>query len=106
MKFCPNCDIRLVKASDSTVLSCTKCNYSEGDKPKPKKQSTTEESQTDFMVLDENEGKDVLPTMQMECEKCGNMEVVWWMLQTRSADEPTTQFFRCTKWSYTWRNYA
>ena len=67
MKFCPNCDIRLVKASDSTVLSCTKCNYSEGDKPKPKKQSTTEESQTDFMVLDENEGKDVLPTMQLEC---------------------------------------
>ena len=59
-----------------------------------------------FMVLDENEGKDVLPTIEIECEKCGNNQAVWWMLQTRSADEPTTQFYRCTKCSYTWRNYA
>ena len=106
MKFCPNCDIRLVKASDSTVLSCTKCNYSEGDDSKPVKQATTEEPQTDFMVLDENEGKDAMPTIEIECEKCGNNQAVWWMLQTRSADEPTTQFYRCTKCSYTWRNYA
>jgi DNA-directed RNA polymerase subunit M len=31
---------------------------------------------------------------------------VWWMLQTRSADEATTQFFRCTKCKHTWRNYS
>ena len=58
------------------------------------------------MVLDENEGKDVLPTIEIACEKCENKEAIWWMLQTRSADEPTTQFFRCTKCSHTWRNYA
>ena len=56
MKFCPNCDIRLVKTSDNTVLSCPKCTYSEGDDTKQEKQSTEEEPQTDFMVLDENEG--------------------------------------------------
>ena len=62
----------------------------------------------DFLVLDENEGKDVLPTMEIECENkdCDHNEAVWWMLQTRSADEPTTQFFRCTKCQHTWRNYA
>ncbi|MGH9996735.1 MAG: transcription factor S, partial [Nitrososphaeraceae archaeon] len=25
---------------------------------------------------------------------------------TRSADEATTQFYRCTKCSHTWRNYS
>ena len=106
MKFCPNCDIRLKKTSGSTKLECPKCHYAEGDTTKPEEQKISEEPQSDFMVLDENEGKDVLPTIEIECEKCGNKEAVWWMLQTRSADEPTTQFYRCTKCSYTWRNYA
>ncbi|MCE2508324.1 MAG: RPA12/RPB9/RPC11 RNA polymerase family protein, partial [Nitrosopumilaceae archaeon] len=33
-------------------------------------------------------------------------EAVWWMLQTRSADEPTTQFYRCTGCGHTWRDYS
>ena len=45
-------------------------------------------------------------TIKIDCEKCGHTEAVWWMLQTRSADEPTTQFYRCTKCNHTWRNYA
>ena len=106
MKFCPNCDIRLKKTSGSTKLECPKCQYREGDSTKSEEQKISEEPQSDFMVLDENEGKDVLPTIEIECEKCGNNEAVWWMLQTRSADEPTTQFYRCSKCSYTWRNYA
>ena len=106
MKFCPNCDIRLKKTSGSSILSCSKCDYTEDDNAKFEDQKISEEVQSDFMVLDENEGKDVLPTIEIECEKCGNKEAVWWMLQTRSADEPTTQFYRCTKCSYTWRNYA
>ena len=106
MKFCPNCDIRLKKTSGSTNLECPKSQYSEGDSTKPEEEKISEEPQSDFMVLDENEGKDVLPTIEIECEKCGNNQAVWWMLQTRSADEPTTQFYRCTKCSYTWRNYA
>ena len=106
MKFCPNCDIRLKKTPGSTNLSCTNCDYTEGDDFKSKKKITQEELQSDFMVLEENEGKDVLPTISIECEKCDNNEAVWWMLQTRSADEPTTQFYRCTKCRHTWRNYA
>ena len=106
MKFCPNCDIRLKKTSGSTKLECPKCQYSEGDSTKSEEQKISEEPQSDFMVLDENEGKDVLPTIEIECEKCGNNEAVWWMLQTRSEDDPTTQFSRCSKCCYTWRNYA
>ena len=106
MKFCPKCDIRLKKSSGNPVLSCPKCGYTEGQKSKIQDQVSEEETKSDFLVLDENEAKDVMPTIEIDCEKCGNKEAFWWMLQTRSADEPTTQFYRCTKCDFTWRNYA
>lgn len=105
MKFCPNCEIKL-KKSDSG-LQCPKCDYVEGNEiSKKTKKVIEEETESEFNVLAENEGEEALPTIKIECEKCGNDEAVWWMLQTRSADEPTTQFYRCTKCRYTWRNYA
>ena len=106
MKFCPKCDIRLKKSSTSSSLCCPKCDYTEGLESDIENNVSEKESKSDFLVLDGNEGKDTMPTIEIECEKCGNNEAVWWMLQTRSADEPTTQFFRCTKCEYTWRNYA
>ena len=106
MKFCPKCDIRLKKSSGNPVLSCPKCGYTEGQEAEIQDQVSEEETKSDFLVLDENEAKDTMPTIEIDCEKCGNNEAFWWMLQTRSADEPTTQFYRCTKCEYTWRNYA
>ncbi|HET6517569.1 MAG TPA: transcription factor S [Nitrosopumilaceae archaeon] len=102
MKFCPSCEVRL-KKSDSG-LKCPKCDYVEGSATTTKK--VEEKQVSEFNVLDENEGKETLPTIKIDCEKCGHNEAVWWMLQTRSADEPTTQFYRCTKCNHTWRNYA
>ena len=104
MKFCPTCEVRL-KKDDSNSLSCPKCGYSETNSKETKKEKK-EETKSEINVLDENEGKETLPTIKIDCEKCGNNEAVWWMLQTRSADEPTTQFYRCTKCNHTWRNYA
>ncbi|PIW33312.1 MAG: transcription factor S [Nitrosopumilales archaeon CG15_BIG_FIL_POST_REV_8_21_14_020_37_12] len=104
MKFCPKCEVKL-KKSDAG-LQCPKCNYVEGEENKQVKQIEAEEIHSEFNVLAENEGEETLPTINIECEKCGHNEAVWWMLQTRSADEPTTQFYRCTKCRYTWRNYA
>ena len=105
MKFCPKCDIRLKKNSGSSIISCPKCNYTEGQESEHQNK-ISEELKSDFLVLEENEGKDAMPTIEIDCEKCGNNQAVWWMLQTRSADEPTTQFYRCTKCEHTWRNYA
>ena len=67
MKFCPTCDVRLKKDPNTLVLTCPKCNYTEGGS-KTEKQSTSQETESDFLVLEENEGKDVLPTMEIDCE--------------------------------------
>ena len=97
--------MRLKKGNSNSTLSCPKCGYSESNS-KENKKTKEAETKSEINVLDENEGKETLPTIKIDCEKCGNNEAVWWMLQTRSADEPTTQFYRCTKCNHTWRNYA
>lgn len=104
MRFCPSCEIRLKKGESG--LHCPKCGYIEGKSSDTIKKQENETEVSELNVLDESEGKETLPTINMDCEKCGNNEAVWWMLQTRSADEPTTQFYRCTKCNHTWRNYA
>ena len=104
MKFCPKCEVKLKK--DGSDLKCSKCGYIEGNTSTQQKKVIQEESTEAFNVFAENEGEEALPTIKIECESCGNDEAVWWMLQTRSADEPTTQFYRCTKCKNTWRNYA
>ncbi|TAK17666.1 MAG: transcription factor S [Nitrosarchaeum sp.] len=103
MKFCPSCEVKLKKGDSG--LQCPKCDYVEGKETNQTKK-IIQEHESQFNVLAENETVETLPTIKIECEKCGNDEAVWWMLQTRSADEPTTQFYRCSKCRYTWRNYA
>jgi len=103
MKFCPNCEVRLKKTD--TGLRCTKCDYTEGGATTTK-QVEEEKEVSEFNVLEKSDGQETLPTIKIDCEKCGHDQAVWWMLQTRSADEPTTQFYRCVKCNFTWRNYA
>ncbi len=103
MKFCPKCEIKLKKNDAS--LQCPKCGHIEGGEEQQPK-SEKKEFNSEFAVFAENEGNETQPTVSIECEKCGNDQAIWWMLQTRSADEPTTQFYRCTKCRYTWRDYT
>ena len=101
MKFCPKCEVKLKKGN------CPKCDYSETEETEQTKKITTEE-EPDFSLLtfEGDEGEESNPTIKMDCEKCGHDEAVAWMFQTRSADEPTTRFYRCQKCKYTWRDYT
>ena len=104
MKFCPKCEVKL--KNNGSGLQCSKCGYTEGGETKPTKKITEEEPDFSLLAFEGNEGEDTNPTVKIDCEKCGHDEAVGWMFQTRSADEPTTRFYRCQKCKYTWRDYT
>lgn len=98
----------MILKRDGTQLSfvCSKCGYSEPVKRivKPLEKRKTKSS---IKVIGK-EGADLkpLPVVEAVCPKCGHGEAYFWLVQTRGADESATQFFRCTKCNYTWREYS
>ena len=113
MEFCPNCSSRLVpKRTEAGIcFTCLKCGYV---KPNDEKESEVKGSgkvirhtlQQQVTVIGKEDNVDTMPTMRMECPKCGNMIVYVWQVQTRGGDEASTQFFRCTKCNHTFREYS
>lgn len=82
------------------VLLCPKCN------------KQMESDQTIKETPDEtlrNADVVVLPpvkTTEGECSKCGKGPIAKLIMQTRSADEPSTIFYRCENCLFTWRDYG
>lgn len=116
MEFCPKCGTRLVpkkgteEKKPNLVMACPKCGYKKrrparAMKPIPK---VIEHSpQETIAVISKEEQKlRVLPTVRIECPKCGNNLAYVWQVQTRGSDESSTQFFRCTKCDHTFREYS
>jgi transcription factor S len=99
--------------TEEGTIKCPKCGYAEEGRIPSHDQQVLQSKQTrsdnipksSLKVMD-SEAPNAMPTTTIQCAKCGNMTAFWWMLQTRSADEATTQFYRCTECSYTWRNYS
>ncbi|MHB8568148.1 MAG: transcription factor S [Nitrososphaerales archaeon] len=110
MKFCPNCGTRMrFKAQKpSPILICEKCGKTlEAESSVTRPELIESDNASTIKVLGDKEEKiKTMPTTNVECPKCGHNTAFWWFLQTRSGDEPPTQFFRCEKCSYTWRQYS
>jgi DNA-directed RNA polymerase subunit M len=107
MKFCPKCGTALtpIKKDKKIVLSCIKCGYETAQKLKSV--SKIQHEKENIVVIGKEEEKiRTLPTMKIECPKCGHPEAFYWMVQTRGADESSTQFFRCVRCGYTWREIS
>jgi DNA-directed RNA polymerase subunit M len=116
MEFCPKCGSRLTPRKpkgkeESLVLVCAKCGYKKhasGGKVEPKVAKVIQHKPQQLVaVIGKEEQKlRTLPTVRIECPKCGNNLAYVWQVQTRGADESSTQFLRCTKCSYTFREYS
>lgn len=111
MEFCPNCGKVLSpsKKEGQVVLICRKCGYAKPLETQLQiiSKSSGKREKSDVVVVGENSNEKVLPTTSdVICPECGHNEAYWWTVQTRSADEPMTQFFRCVRCNHTWREYA
>jgi len=114
MDFCPKCESRLrlkqVKEHGkiSVKLYCSKCNvYYTKESLGSLELKPFEEGASLLRIIDvEGDRIKTMPTTSVSCPKCGHDLAYWWLLQTRSGDEPPTQFYRCVSCNYTWRVYA
>ncbi|MEM0480847.1 MAG: transcription factor S [Candidatus Aenigmatarchaeota archaeon] len=107
MLTCPKCGNLLFpkKEKGKNYLVCRKCNYKTEAKKSLIVSSGIKEEKKEAIVISAKEEKESLPVTNVICPKCGNDKAFWWMQQTRSADEPPTVFYKCTKCNYTWRSY-
>ncbi len=113
MDFCPDCGSRLVPKKSETAVSmvCLKCGYVKQDSDAKNESRASGKVikhglQQQVIVIGKEDQVNTMPTMRMECPKCGNMLVYVWQVQTRGGDEASTQFFRCTKCNHTFREYT
>lgn len=111
--FCPECSGLLKKqVLDGVAYLVCRCGYKksldkslEEEMRNEKIQKKKKDLDNRLIVVSEEDKINVHPLVKKECPHCGNLEAEAWQEQTRSADEPSTSFFRCTKCRKTWREY-
>jgi DNA-directed RNA polymerase subunit M len=114
MDFCKECGSRLepkkVKSGKQTmlVLACCKCGGkpNQSNKTKINSKIITHNPKQMVSVIDKEKQLSTLPTIRFTCLRCGNNNAYAWQVQTRGADESSTQFLRCTNCGYTFREYT
>ncbi len=116
MEFCPECGsvLRPKKSETSNgvsiLLACSKCDYVKKGSVKNVRTNAgkiiTRSQQEAVTVIPKDQEVSTMPTLKMRCPKCGNRLCYVWQVQTRGGDESSTQFFRCTKCSHTFREYS
>ncbi len=113
MDFCPNCGKILHTEKDKkskTILMCAKCGFKRNLEI-DEQVTFTEEVEHNLIremttVMNESEVDSTKPIKEMYCPKCETKQnVSFWQIQTRSADESPTRFFRCVTCGETWREY-
>lgn len=113
LEFCAECGSRLkpVKTTSGKqaliMLTCTKC----GQKTKEIDKNTVKfnekiipHSPKQFVaVIDKEQELTTMPTIRIDCPRCDNNTANVWLVQTRGSDESSTQFLRCLRCGYTFR---
>jgi transcription factor S len=112
MEFCPKCGsfltAKTVESGGQAMLAmvCDKDGFRElGSIDDEKVDLKTYRHGPKQMIAVITKSQDISTesTIPIECPQCGNNLAYVWQIQTRSADEASTQFIRCTRCGYTFR---
>ncbi len=105
IEFCEKCGSIMVplKKGNTTYIKCRNCGKELKKDVKGLKIVEEKEHTRGVVVIEKD--TTLLPLTDRVCPSCEHKKAYWWMQQTRSADEPPTQFFRCEKCKHTWREY-
>jgi DNA-directed RNA polymerase subunit M len=111
VRFCPECSnlLREKIKNGKHILAC-RCGYIEENTNheedlKERIEKKKKAILKNLVVVKEEDKVSVHPIVSKYCPKCNHKEAEAWQEQTRSADEPSTSFFKCTKCKHTWREY-
>lgn len=103
MKFCPLC-FKMLMIQDSEQgnrLFCQQCRYYYPIVSEHKKVIKFAED-LKVEIIEQNQETKELPTIAINCEKCGSGHAYFEQRQTRSADEASTLFFTCVGCGHKW----
>lgn len=101
--FCPFCQSVLFigKANGKASFSCSACSYSKYVNYLKKR--ITFDNKIEEKIIWQEDVLRSMPKCKKNCDKCGHETAAFYEMQTRSADEPMTTFYRCLRCKNTWK---
>ncbi len=110
MEFCPRCGSRLAPktvdlgSQTTLVMMCNKDGFIEGGSDEKVELKTFSHGPKQMTAaISKDQEINTESTIPIECPKCGNGLAYVWQVQTRGSDEASTQFMRCTRCGFTFR---
>ena len=107
MLFCPTCgNILLIEQGTGSLrYFCKTCPYVFNVNKKIKRIETFDDKKEIDLVYGGKEAWKNVSTTEVVCpnSKCRHNKAYYKEIQIRSADEPTTIFYKCEKCGYEWK---
>lgn len=102
--FCPDCGNRLTVGEDgyNYAFKCQSCPYKMPIRETIESVKYSKLKEVDDVLNDANTWRNV-DQADTKCPKCEHEKAYFMQMQIRSADEPSTTFYRCVSCSHNWK---
>jgi DNA-directed RNA polymerase subunit M len=93
------------KEEGTVILTCKKCEIKEkAEKDIKLTTHIPNKERRETVIVTDRENEAI---SEHECPECHKRsKVAQWQVQTRSADEAPTTFYKCSSCGHTWRDYG